>query len=125
MNVEINGKVLVVNGQAIAEFEFLDQMQVQKTISAGGSVILLFDNRTAFLNDSRRNRNIAEFDSGGRLVWRIQECPHATSMLVRNYWNIRIEDDGRLIAGNTIGVEYVVDRGTGEVTPLEGQGRPW
>lgn len=124
VQLQINGKALIIDGRSVGEFEFLDKMKLRKVLVDKGSTILFFDNAELFLNDRRRNRNIAEFDATGALVWLIQECPHNTTVVARPYDGVRMTDDGRLIAGNWIGVDYEVNRVTGEVTPF-GHGRPW
>lgn len=127
IDVEIIGKTLLVDGRPVADFDFLDQMKVQAVVMDGDNIIVSFDNRERFLNDTRINRNVAAFGRKGSLIWRIQECPFNSDHVSRPYDTIRIDDQGRLIVGNKNGGEYVVDRSTGEVTPhaVRYGGRPW
>lgn len=73
---------------------------------------------------SELNRNIYAYDSSGKLVWQIQEAPHGGRSEDKAYVSIKIEGD-KLIAGNWIGTDYVVDLRTGKVSQATRGIRPW
>lgn len=62
------------------------------------------------------NRNVKAYDERNELVWTIAESPHGTQA-DKPYMSIRIDPQGRLIAGNWIGIDYIVDLKTGAITP--------
>ena len=78
----------------------------------------------ALTKDENMERNIFSYDSNGTLVWIIQEGPIKIPGRRDYYQDIWVEN-GRLIAGNTIGYDYYVDLATGEVTCKNPNARPW
>lgn len=53
------------------------------------------------------NRNIYAFTLGGELAWQIEEAPHGGD-ISKPFMNLWLSQDGQLIAGNWIGVDYKV-----------------
>ena len=70
------------------------------------------------------NRNVYAIDSNGKVVWQIQEAPHGGAGNDKAYMHIMIKK-GKLIAGNWIGVDYIVNSESGLVTPCNIGQRPW
>ncbi|WP_066963234.1 hypothetical protein [Microbulbifer sp. Q7] len=70
------------------------------------------------------NRNIEAYKAGGELAWIIQECPAGGQSEDKAYMDIQIKD-GQLIAGNWIGLDFVVNLETGNVSPAKRGVRPW
>jgi len=70
------------------------------------------------------NRNVYAFNERGELVWTIQEAPHGGENQDKAYMSLVIEN-GKLIAGNFIGVDYIVKLEDGTVTPQNTNTRPW
>ena len=70
------------------------------------------------------NRNIEAYDQNDNLVWVIEEAPDGGENLDKAYMKIWLED-GRLIAGNWIGIDYLVDLDNGSVSPTKAKMRPW
>ena len=69
------------------------------------------------------NRNIYAYDLSGELVWQIQEAPHGGVEEDKAYMDIRYVDD-KIVAGNWIGVDYLVDESSGVVAPNRKDVRP-
>jgi len=70
------------------------------------------------------NRNIEAYDQNDNLVWVIEEAPDGGENQDKAYMKIWLEE-GRLIAGNWIGIDYLVDLKTGSVSPVKTNVRPW
>jgi len=70
------------------------------------------------------NRNIEAYDQNGNLVWVIEEAPDGGANQDKAYMKIWLEE-GRLIAGNWIGIDYLVDVISGKVGPINFNARPW
>ena len=70
------------------------------------------------------NRNVYAYNTSGKLMWQIQEAPDGGIGEDKAYMNIKLESD-KLIVGNWIGVDYVVDLGTGGVVQVKNNIRPW
>jgi hypothetical protein len=70
------------------------------------------------------NRNIYAYDLSGELVWQIQEAPHGGMEEDKAYMDIQYIDD-KIVAGNWIGVDYLVDESSGMVTQSRKDVRPW
>jgi hypothetical protein len=76
------------------------------------------------------NRNIVAFDSGGQLVWTIQEIDWNEKW--KCYSNISVNANGELIAYGDPGYDYKVNCLTGQITlwrdpkwPPGYKPRPW
>ena len=70
------------------------------------------------------NRNVYAFNTSGELMWQIQEAPDGGVGEDKAYMNIKLESD-KLIVGNWIGADYVVDLSTGGVVQVKNNIRPW
>lgn len=70
------------------------------------------------------NRNVYAFNLSGELVWQIQEAPHGGVGEDKAYMNIGLEN-GRLMAGNWIGIDYFVGLCSGKVSQAQKNVRPW
>jgi hypothetical protein len=70
------------------------------------------------------NRNVSAFNEAGDLIWIIQEAPHGGEGQDKAYMFISIEN-GHLVAGNFIGVDYFVNPKDGTVAPKDKNARPW
>ena len=70
------------------------------------------------------NRNVYAYSLSGDLLWQIQEAPHGGIEDDKAYMDLRFEE-GQIIVGNWIGVDYVVDHECGEVSQSKKNIRPW
>jgi len=77
------------------------------------------------------NRNVYAYNSDGKFLWQIEEvsegakAPKDKSYIVgKAYMNIWMEKE-KLIAGNWIGLDYIVNLKNGKVSPLNKNVRPW
>ena len=70
------------------------------------------------------NRNIEAYDQDDNLVWVIEEAPDGGENQDKAYMNMWLEED-RLVAGNWIGIDYLVDVNTGAVSSVKTHERPW
>jgi len=70
------------------------------------------------------NRNVEAYDQDENLVWVIEEAPDGGENQDKAYMNIWLEED-RLVAGNWIGIDYLVDVNTGAVSSVKTNVRPW
>lgn len=62
----------------------------------------------------RFNRNVFAFDDQGRQLWQIAESPHGDAA-DKPFMDLRVNQQGELIAGNWNGVEYRVHPETGDL----------
>jgi len=70
------------------------------------------------------NRNVEAYNKNNELVWVIAEAPHGGENRDKAYMNLFVQD-GQLVAGNFIGVDYYVNLADGSVTPTRTDVRPW
>ena len=70
------------------------------------------------------NRNIYAFNSSSELLWQIQEAPHGGIGEDKAYMNMWLEDE-KVIVGNWIGTDYVLDLDSGRVSQAKKDVRPW
>jgi hypothetical protein len=70
------------------------------------------------------NRNIYAYDVSGEFVWQIQEAPHGGSEEDKAYMDLKIDGD-KLVAGNWVGVDYLVSEASGKVSQAQKDIRPW
>jgi len=82
------------------------------------------DTELANYPQNKLNRNIEAYDQNDNLVWIVEEAPDGGENLDKAYMKIWL-DDGRLIAGNWIGIDYLVDIDKGSVSPIKTNIRPW
>jgi len=73
---------------------------------------------------SKLNRNVEAYDKKGNLVWVIQECPVGGAEQDKAYMNIWIESE-KLLAGNWVGLDFIVNIENGNVSPAKLGVRPW
>jgi hypothetical protein len=79
------------------------------------------------LNDypqEKLNRNIYAYNVFGELVWQIQEAPHGGNDEDKAYMDLKIDKD-KLVAGNWVGVDYLVSEVSGMVSQAQKDIRPW
>ena len=74
--------------------------------------------RLAVPSKERFDRNVYALSLDGKGVWQIQEAPHGGNV-AKPFMNLRLSDEGRLIAGNWIGVDYEVDLTSGQVSAVK------
>lgn len=70
------------------------------------------------------NRNVEAYSESNELIWVIEECPAGGTNQDKAYMSIAVQD-GRLIVGNWVGVDFVVNLKNGCVSPLKKGVRPW
>jgi len=70
------------------------------------------------------NRNVYAYDSSGQIKWQIKEAPHGGVGSDKAYMDLWL-DNGKLIAGNWIGADYIVDITSGDVSQALTGVRPW
>ncbi|MFM5012888.1 hypothetical protein ACEUB2_09570 [Aeromonas veronii] len=70
------------------------------------------------------NRSVEAYKADGCLAWVIQECPAGAPSEDKPYMDIRVQD-GQLIAGNWIGLDFIVNLENGGVSPAKKGVRPW
>jgi len=75
-------------------------------------------------SQTKLNRNIEAYNRENKLIWVIQEAPQGGKDQDKAYMNIWVKEN-RLIAGNFIGIDYLVNLTTGAVTPINKDTRPW
>ena len=81
---------------------------------------IILDGRIIVLTNWRyghKGRNIYCFDSSGSLAWRIEESPYGPRPAAP-YTGLRIDHQGRVIAGQMDGYDYEVDPRTGRIEYL-------
>lgn len=98
----------------------------QKMKIGGLTIIRIYPNDDFLASYSQQdlNRNVYAYDSSGNFAWQIQEAPHGGDGEDKAYMNINFID-GRLIAGNWIGIDYCVDLESGNVSQVKKDARPW
>ena len=82
------------------------------------------DSELSNFPQNKLNRNIEAYDQDDNLVWVIDEAPDGGDNLDKAYMKIWLED-GKLIAGNWIGIDYLVNLDNGAVSPIKANKRPW
>ena len=113
-------KILDINGNKA----FLENNIKEILLLDDLTIVRLDDDQAHGPGDKSMNRNVLAFDQKANLIWEIQEAPHGGDEWPKPY--VRLAKQGsRLIAGNWIGVDYVVDLKTGNVNAGESKGRPW
>ncbi len=70
------------------------------------------------------NQNVEAYDQKGNFIWVIQECPVGNSIKDKPYMNIWIKGKN-LIAGNWVGLDFIVNMQNGNVEPSKLGTRPW
>lgn len=73
--------------------------------------------RLSVPQEKRFDRNVYALSFDGKAVWQIQEAPHGGNV-PKPFMNLRLSEEGRLIAGNWIGVDYEVDLSTGQIRAI-------
>lgn len=114
--------VIIISGTEITM-----DAPIRQRLEVGGLIIVRVYPSDEVLNlypQEGLNRNVYAYDSSGKLVWRIQEAPHGGAGEDKAYMDIRT-DDGNLVAGNWIGIDYQVNLNDGVVLPLKQGARPW
>jgi outer membrane protein assembly factor BamB len=61
------------------------------------------------------NRNVFALTKQGTKLWQIQESPHGTYS-DKPYVGVHLDAEGRIVASNWNGVDYIVDGSSGTVT---------
>jgi len=114
--------ILVIGGAQIV----LDAPVKQKLELGRLTIVRVYpaDEELNSYPQEKLNRNVYAYDSLGQLVWQIQEAPHGGVGEDKAYMDIRT-DDGGLVAGNWIGIDYQVELENGVVVPLKQGTRPW
>ena len=105
----------------------MDSANIRQRINLQGlSIIRIYPSDNDLMNYPREklNRNVAAYKENGELVWLIQECPVGGLDQDKAYMNIQVKDE-QLIAGNWVGLDFVVDLKSGNVTPYKIGVRPW
>ena len=115
MSISHQGNSLTINDNIITF-----PLNIAQVIDVEGLVIV----RLRLEGENNIMRNVYAYDRKGNLIWTIQEPHIQPSGTFPIYSFIRIED-GKLIAGNTVGYDYFVDLKTGEVTCTNPNARPW
>ena len=106
---------------------FVDSSCIKQTIEIDELTVVRKyppDAELANYPQNKLNRNIEAYDRNDNLVWIIEEAPDGGENLDKAYMRIWLEN-GRLIAGNWIGVDYFVALDKGTVTPVKTNIRPW
>jgi len=106
---------------------FVDSSWIKQKVEIGDLKIVRKyppDTKLASYPRNKLNRNIEAYDQNDNLVWVIEEAPDGGENLDKAYMKIWLED-GRLIAGNWIGIDYLVDLDKGSVSPIKTNIRPW
>ena len=100
---------------------------VKQRIEIGELTVVRLYPSDDMLNDypqEKLNRNVYAYNAIGKLMWQIQEAPDGGVGEDKAYMNIKLEGD-KLIVGNWIGADYVVDLGAGGVSQVKKNIRPW
>lgn len=100
---------------------------IKQSVRVGQLTVIRVYPSDEMLNDypqDKLNRNVYAYDESGEQVWQIQTAPHGGSGEDKAYMEIRIDGD-KLIAGNWIGVDYLVDIASGIVSQAQKDIRPW
>lgn len=100
---------------------------IKQRVELGKLIVIRVYPSDDVLNDypqKKLNRNVYAYDVSGELVWQIQEAPHGGSGEDKAYMDIKI-DGGKLVAGNWIGVDYLVNAASGVVSQAQKDIRPW
>ncbi len=111
----------------VGEHEIVLDAPVKQRLELGGLIIVRVYPTDENLNSypqEKLNRNVYAYDLLGQLIWQIQEAPHGGVEEDKAYMNIKV-DDGSLVAGNWIGIDYQVKLDNGMVIPLKQGTRPW
>jgi hypothetical protein len=100
---------------------------IKQSVEVGKLTVVRVYPSDEVLNDypqEKLNRNVYAYDASGSLVWQIQEAPHGGGGEDKAYMHIKI-DSGKLIAGNWIGLDYLVNVTNGLVSQSRKGVRPW
>jgi hypothetical protein len=105
----------------------MDSANVRQRINHGGlHIVRTYPSDDELKNYPRDklNKNVKAYDAKGELAWTIQECPVGGADQDKAYMDIQIKD-GQLIAGNWVGLDFVVNLTNGNVSPYKKGVRPW
>jgi len=105
----------------------MDESDIRQTLEINGLKIIRrypSDEDIDSYLQVQLNRNIEAYDGTGKLIWMIEECPVGGDGVDKAYMNIWIEND-KLIAGNWIGLNFIVNLENGTVKPANPGSRLW
>jgi len=105
----------------------MDSALIRQTIEIEGLKILRkypSDEKLMSYPQEKLNRNVSALNENGDLVWTIQEAPQGGEDQDKAYMLISLEN-GKLVAGNFLGIDYYVNLQDGTVTPKDTNSRPW
>lgn len=105
----------------------MDNGKIRQRIKIEGLEIIRrypSDDTLANYPREKLNRNVEAYNTDGELAWVIQECPAGALNEDKAYMDIHIKD-GQLIAGNWVGLDFIVNLETGSVSPAKKGVRPW
>lgn len=91
-------------------------------IELNNLIIVLIYGASAKQMETLPNNNIYAFDEKGKKIWQIQP-PFQVSGYITSYSDVILRKDGKIIAGTSQGLEYIVNIEDGSVIPTGG--RPW
>ena len=103
----LNGSLFVNNTHV--EFKYL----VVNVLSINQTIIVLLDSQEIEIY----NENIFGVNENGQIIWQVQERPNLNSGGYNQpFMNIWITDDGKLMCGDLIGVDFWIDPSNGLLT---------
>ena len=88
------------------------------------TVVLIDDGKTHGKGDKILDRNIYAFNQDGTLKWQICEAPGGGEY-PKPFTSIKLEPDGKMIAYNWIGTDYLIDMADGSLHMHGSPRRPW
>lgn len=98
-------------------------LPIEGMIQLPDKVIVLIGSSDQEQMEKLKGSNIYAFDYKGKKLWRV-ESSIAIDNKVYSYSDISLKKTGEIVAGTTMGTEYIVNLIDGTVTPY-GSGRPW
>lgn len=105
----------------------MDEADIKQTLELGGLKIIRrypSDKDLMSYPRAKLNRNIEAYDCNGNLAWVIQECPVGGEEQDKAYMNIWVENK-KLLAGNWLGLDFIVNIDNGTVAAVNLGVRPW
>jgi hypothetical protein len=107
MNIEIVNKRLLIDGKETGL-----KSQIYQHLVIGDLVVVV----VGYLDGEKHTpfANVVLLNSAGRILWQIEEFKGVTDRS-GYYTNVWLDDNGRLMAGNFLGFDCVIDIETGKI----------
>ena len=102
-----NGYLFVNNTHVEFKYPVVKVLSINQTI-----IVLLEPQRTNIYND-----NIFGVNENCQIIWQVKERPYLNLEGYKQpFMNIWITDNGKLMSGDSIGVDYSIDPSNGLIT---------